>query len=111
MRRGMKRLRRLRRCGYTSGMSSTAENPLLLAAAHFAAVKHRAQRRKGASADPYINHPIEAADLLARVGGVRDAATLAAALLHDTIEDTGTTPDELRDCFGQTVLSIVLEVT
>lgn len=83
----------------------------LLSALHFAADKHRDQRRKGAEASPYINHPIEVAELLARVGGVTDTVTLQAAILHDTLEDTETTRDELATAFGPEVLSVVEEVT
>ena len=64
----------------------------LLKALHFAANKHRDQRRKDVEASPYINHPIEVAEVLARVGGVTDLVTLQGAILHDTIEDTKTTP-------------------
>src|SRR5215475_11580040 len=60
----------------------------LVAALAFAAHKHRDQRRKDAEASPYINHPIALAEVLAGEGGVADAEVLAAALLHDTIEDT-----------------------
>lgn len=84
---------------------------LVLDAARFAAVKHRAQKRKGVDGTPYINHPIEVAALLAHVAGVTDPVILAAALLHDTIEDTRTTADELRRHFGEAVAAIVLETT
>ena len=83
----------------------------LLKALHFAADKHRDQRRKNAEASPYINHPIEVAELLARVGGVTDIVTLQGAILHDTIEDTQTTPEELEDAFGAAVRAVVEEVT
>lgn len=83
----------------------------ILAAVHFAADKHRDQRRKDAEASPYINHPIEVAELLERVGGITDIATLQGALLHDTIEDTNTTPEELEAIFGKEVRDIVEEVT
>jgi guanosine-3',5'-bis(diphosphate) 3'-pyrophosphohydrolase len=83
---------------------------LLLEAVAFAADKHRTQRRKDADASPYINHPIALASLLKREG-VDDVAVLCAALLHDTIEDTKTTPDELRVLFGEVITSVVLEVT
>src|ERR1051325_3962960 len=83
----------------------------LLTALHFAADKHRDQRRKDEGASPYINHPIELAELLARVGGVRDLVVLQAAILHDTIEDTQTTPEELEEHFGKRVREVVLEVT
>jgi guanosine-3',5'-bis(diphosphate) 3'-pyrophosphohydrolase len=84
---------------------------LLLTALHFAATKHRFQRRKDVDASPYINHPIAAAELLTRVGGVTDADTLIAAVLHDTVEDTETTFDELEAHFGKAVRDIVAEVT
>jgi guanosine-3',5'-bis(diphosphate) 3'-pyrophosphohydrolase len=77
----------------------------------FAAEKHRNQRRKDADASPYINHPIALANVLANQGGVRDPLVLCAAVLHDTIEDTETTADELRALFGPKVTSVVLEVT
>jgi GTP diphosphokinase / guanosine-3',5'-bis(diphosphate) 3'-diphosphatase len=84
---------------------------ILLTAIHFSADRHRDQRRKDSLKSPYINHPIEVAELLWRVGGIRDEAVLLAAVLHDTIEDTDTTPDEVRQLFGQEVLDIVLECT
>lgn len=52
----------------------------------FAAHKHRHQRRKGADASPYINHPIDVANVLANEADITDPTILAAALLHDTIE-------------------------
>jgi GTP diphosphokinase / guanosine-3',5'-bis(diphosphate) 3'-diphosphatase len=77
----------------------------------FAASKHRNQRRKDAEASPYINHPIALADVLANEGDVDDVTVLCAAVLHDTIEDTETTADELRALFGPKVESVVVEVT
>jgi len=89
------------------------ENPigLLLKATQFAADRHRNQRRKDAESSPYINHPIALANVLANEGGVTDPVVLCAALLHDTIEDTNTTADELRTMFGEAITSVVLEVT
>ena len=84
---------------------------LILAALRFAAWKHRDQRRKGPHSVPYINHPIDLANVLWFEGQVRDPLVIAAAILHDTIEDTETTPDELRGAFGATVAGIVDEVT
>src|SRR5947209_16547239 len=84
---------------------------LLLKALAFAAHKHRDQRRKDAEASPYINHPIALADVLVNEGGVTDIEVLCAALLHDTVEDTATTPAELADVFGPRVSRIVAEVT
>ena len=87
------------------------ELALLLKALAFAAHKHRDQRRKDAQASPYINHPIALADVLVNEGGVTDIEVLCAALLHDTVEDTDTTPQELADAFGSRVAHIVAEVT
>jgi guanosine-3',5'-bis(diphosphate) 3'-pyrophosphohydrolase len=84
---------------------------LILRAAEFAARKHRDQRRKDQCESPYINHPITVARLIAEVGGVEDAQVLAAALLHDTIEDTQTTAEELGRHFGIRVRDMVLEVS
>jgi guanosine-3',5'-bis(diphosphate) 3'-pyrophosphohydrolase len=83
----------------------------LLQAISFSAKKHRDQRRKGGNAEPYINHPLEVANLLATVGKVEDYEILMAAVLHDTVEDTGTTAKELTELFGANVCSMVLEVT
>ncbi|SAK71506.1 metal dependent phosphohydrolase [Caballeronia catudaia] len=83
----------------------------LLRAIAFAADKHRKQRRKDAEASPYINHPIALANVLANEGGVEDQRVLLAAILHDTIEDTDTSHDELTRWFGDEVARIVAEVT
>ena len=80
-------------------------------AASFAAKKHRGQKRKGAVEEPYINHPLEVANLLANVGKVEDYDILIAAVLHDTIEDTETTKEEIAELFGTKVSEMVLEVT
>ena len=91
--------------------SSAQSISVLLSATAFAAEKHRSQRRKGADASPYINHPIALANVLANEGDIFDVPTIAAALLHDTVEDTDTTADELRRHFGDEITAIVLEVT
>ena len=70
---------------------STAERGAMvtvLKAAAFGAAKHRLQRRKDAEASSYINHPLALANILASEGGVTDTVVLAAALLHDTVEDS-----------------------
>ena len=85
--------------------------PLVLRAAAFAARKHRDQRRKDASGSPYVNHPIALANILCLEAGIEDPITLAAALLHDTIEDTETAEEELRGEFGDEVASTVMELT
>lgn len=83
----------------------------ILTAVRFAAERHTDQRRKGERAEPYINHPLKVAEVLRSVGAVDDVDTIIAALLHDTIEDTGTTPSELEELFGARVRAIVEEVT
>ncbi len=83
----------------------------ILQAVHFAADKHRDQRRKGVEASPYVNHPIQVAELIARVGDVDDVAVLIAAVLHDTVEDTETTFEELEEVFGLQVRDLVAEVS
>ena len=89
------------------------ENDLakLLQAASFAAKKHLNQKRKGNDAAPYINHPLEVANLLVNVGKVENFDVLIAAVLHDTIEDTETTKEEITALFGERVCGYVLEVT
>ena len=84
---------------------------IILKALRFAAEKHNDQRRRDSKSSPYINHPIQVAETLWRVGGVRDEALLVAAILHDTIEDTDATPEEIQREFGKDVLELVLEVT
>jgi len=90
---------------------SDAGLPLVLEALAFAADKHRDQRRKDAAASPYINHPIALANVLVQEGDVADPAVIAAALLHDTLEDTQTTAVELRTAFGEAIARVVAEVT
>ena len=89
----------------------TKEARLLIDALAFAADKHRRQRRKDPEASPYINHPIALARVLSVEGRVRDVKVLAAAVLHDTLEDTETTYEELHERFGQAIASVVREVS
>jgi guanosine-3',5'-bis(diphosphate) 3'-pyrophosphohydrolase len=81
---------------------------LVLQAAAFAAEKHRLLKRKDEEASPYINHPIQVAYILVQAD-VEDPVVLAAALLHDTIEDTKTTHDEIEIVFGHEIANIVAE--
>jgi len=84
---------------------------LVLKAAQFAALKHRDQRRKDIESSPYIIHPISVALAIADIGGIEEPEILAAALLHDTLEDTKTSVSELDEIFGETVRKYVEEVT
>lgn len=77
----------------------------------FAAKKHRDQRRKDPQQTPYINHPIGVANILCEEGDVVDVSVLQAAVLHDTVEDTDCSLDEIQEKFGEHVRSIVEEVT
>ena len=92
-------------------MDWESELKLLIKAISFAADKHKDQRRKDKEASPYINHPIGLVEVLVEVGKVTDIDTICAALLHDTVEDTETTPQELIETFGARISSIVMEVT
>lgn len=88
-----------------------SEMGLLLKAMRYSAHQHREQRRKGVDETPYVNHPVEVAEMLWRVGGVREVPVLVAALLHDTVEDTESTPDDIEREFGPVVRALVDEVT
>jgi guanosine-3',5'-bis(diphosphate) 3'-pyrophosphohydrolase len=92
------------------GLSFT-ETRKVFAALAFAADRHRNQRRKDAEASPYINHPIALAEALVSIGGITDPVVLCAAILHDVIEDTETSPEELLERFGREITGVVLEVT
>ena len=92
-------------------MGSRRDTRRIVDAAAFAADRHRNQRRKDADATPYINHPLTLAHVLIAEGGVHDVRTIVAAILHDTIEDTQTTAEEIAQRFGRKVASIVQEVT
>lgn len=84
---------------------------LFARALDFAARKHVHQRRKGAAAEPYINHLSEVTRLLAEATGGRDTVLVLAGLLHDAIEDTDATVEELAAEFGREVAGVVAEVT
>jgi guanosine-3',5'-bis(diphosphate) 3'-pyrophosphohydrolase len=79
----------------------------LLRALEFASERHSQQRRKGPSGAPYVNHLIEVASLLAGPAGVEGTDILIAAVLHDVLEDTKTTPEEVAAGFGERVLQLV----
>jgi (p)ppGpp synthase/HD superfamily hydrolase len=83
----------------------------ILSAARFAADRHSAQRRKGRTAEPYVNHLLEVAELVARTADDLDTNLIVAALLHDTIEDVGVSREEIAERFGEDVASLVAEVT
>jgi GTP diphosphokinase / guanosine-3',5'-bis(diphosphate) 3'-diphosphatase len=85
--------------------------PLIIDALAFASHAHRDQRRKGVDASPYISHPIALARILVVEGGIDDPVVIAAALLHDTIEDCSVTKAELDARFGAEVAGVVNEVT
>jgi guanosine-3',5'-bis(diphosphate) 3'-pyrophosphohydrolase len=91
---------------------------LILKALEFAAERHRKQFRKGEDKSPYINHPIQVANLLANEADEKDPILITATILHDVIEDTVRTKkqkkeliEQIREIFGEEVLSITLEVT
>ncbi len=88
-----------------------ADFQLVVKALRFSAIRHKEQRRKGADASPYINHPIDLLHILANEAGVLDPVVLCAAILHDTVEDTATTHDEIKTCFGEEIARVVMETT
>jgi len=84
---------------------------IFIKALRFAAEKHTLQRRKGNDKIPYINHPIKVVYILNVTANETDPELLAAAILHDVLEDTCTTEQEMRAEFGDKITNIVLEVT
>ena len=84
---------------------------LLARAWRVAAEQHVDQRRKGERQEPYVNHLAEVADLVAEATRGTDPNLVAAAVLHDTVEDTGMTKAKLARLFGADVAAIVAEVT
>ena len=96
---------------YRCSMKKLADMKLLVRALEFAAQKHRMQRRKDIDTSPYINHPIALVHVLCLDADIADPVILAAAALHDTIEDTETTPAELEREFGVEITRIVVEMT
>uniref|UniRef100_A0A1I8ESJ4 guanosine-3',5'-bis(diphosphate) 3'-diphosphatase n=1 Tax=Wuchereria bancrofti TaxID=6293 RepID=A0A1I8ESJ4_WUCBA len=89
----------------------TNDISLIIKAADLAARRHRQQRRKDAMQTPYVNHPIGVAYILTNEGQITDMATIIAAILHDIVEDTKTTDEEIREMFGDEVADIVKECT
>jgi len=83
----------------------------VMRAADFAAKWHTNQRRKGAAQEPYMNHLLEVANLVAQATGGSDTDAVIAALLHDAVEDQGVTAETIADEFSKQVSDIVLEVT
>lgn len=99
-------------------MATSEEHPAcaasvrrIMAAARFAAEKHAQQKRKGENGEPYFNHLLEVAELIAASSRNLDVELLMAAFLHDTVEDTGVTLQELEKHFCQDVAALVAEVT
>ena len=92
-------------------VTKEADLKLLIKALTFAAAKHRNQRRKNVDASPYINHPISLVNILCNEVHITDINVICSALLHDTVEDTETTAEELAIEFGQEISCIVMEVT
>jgi guanosine-3',5'-bis(diphosphate) 3'-pyrophosphohydrolase len=80
-------------------------------AALFAAQRHSGTVRKGRGNEPYVNHLAEVANLVSEASGGADAELIAAAWLHDTIEDTETTREELAERFSVRVAALVVEVS
>jgi GTP diphosphokinase / guanosine-3',5'-bis(diphosphate) 3'-diphosphatase len=84
---------------------------LLARAWNFSAQRHSNQKRKGEAQEPYVNHLAEVAELVAIATNGLDANLVAAAVLHDTVEDTNTLPAELASVFNVDIADLVGEVT
>jgi guanosine-3',5'-bis(diphosphate) 3'-pyrophosphohydrolase len=84
---------------------------LIAEAAELAAHRHNGMARKGRGQEPYINHLAEVANLLATATDGADAELVAAGWLHDSIEDTDTTREELAQKFSDRIASLVVECT
>jgi GTP diphosphokinase / guanosine-3',5'-bis(diphosphate) 3'-diphosphatase len=91
---------------------------VILKSLDFAATRHRSQFRKGEEKTPYINHPIQVANLLVNEADETDPVLLSAAILHDVVEDTVDTVEErdelieeIQQVFGDEILVLTLEVT
>jgi (p)ppGpp synthase/HD superfamily hydrolase len=98
-------------CSANLGADPLNDIARLTEAYRFAADRHVGQRRKGEAAEPYVNHLAEVADLVARATSGADVELVIAAVLHDTVEDTDTTLEELAARFGARVAGLVAEVT
>lgn len=96
---------------YANHADADWELERLLKAVEYAAEKHNGQVRKDAESTPYIIHPIGVARLLWEVGNIRSINILTSALLHDTLEDTDATEQEIETLFGTRVLYTVKEVS
>ncbi|PXF48536.1 Guanosine-3',5'-bis(diphosphate) 3'-pyrophosphohydrolase MESH1 [Gracilariopsis chorda] len=93
------------------GQQETAQSvALLVRAMDYSAEKHKDQRRKNSNKHPYINHPVRVARRLIDAE-INDVSIIAAALLHDTVEDTDATKEEIKNLFGAEIASIVDEVS
>jgi len=94
-----------------AGNSEVASLQTILKAAFCAAQKHASQKRKGMAAEPYVNHLLEVAHLVSTALSEPDANLVVAALLHDVVEDTPATNQQVADLFGPDVAALVAEVT
>ncbi len=92
-------------------MTDSLQLDAIIDAVIFAARKHQGHVRKDETGSPYITHPLAVARTITTIGKIHDLSILIAAILHDTIEDTDTTQSEIRESFGEKILSIVLELT
>ncbi len=88
-----------------------SDTVLLTRAFHYACKCHARQKRKGAAGEPYVNHLADVARRVAEATGGADIDLIAAALLHDTIEDVGVSRDDLVIAFGEDITALVVEVT
>ncbi|MFM7021781.1 MAG: HD domain-containing protein [Flavobacteriales bacterium] len=88
-----------------------SDHNLIFRALNFAALKHASHKRKGSDALPYINHPIKVTSIIAQFVPEASSELIAAAVLHDVVEDSDATINDIKNMFGATIASIVNEVT
>ena len=91
-----------------SKSESKTDLKIIMMAAKYASIQHKNQRRKDSEKTPYINHPIDVAEFLTS-NDVNDRETIVGGILHDVIEDTDGTYDEIKNLFGENVAKIVEE--
>lgn len=89
--------------------AAAQRSPLVRAALEKARVAHEGQVRNGSGGMPYVEHPVTVAARLEELGYREEV--LAAALLHDVVEDSETTLEELREAFGEEVAGLVGAMT
>jgi GTP diphosphokinase / guanosine-3',5'-bis(diphosphate) 3'-diphosphatase len=96
---------------YKTNENSNFDIEKLILAIIYGAEKHHEQTRKDAEATPYIIHPLQVCNNLWEIGKIRNSNILISAILHDTLEDTSATDEEIQKYFGRRVCETIKEIT